>query len=364
MKAQNVKVTTTSEFEGVKIEEYLEPITAHVVVGMNFFKDFLSGLTDFFGGKSNSYQNTLSSINDEVINELRKKAYSIGGNCVLGLKIDNDEVSAQGKSMMMVTALGTAAKANFSTKSINIEKEIKSNRISIDYFNLLNKKKQYIKESEKDSIKINDSFWEFVKKNKVYELSEYILKKYINYIETAQEYDKDELNKFANHISDYFSIIDSDIATNSLYNKLKDELSSKVRNRIIKVISEIKLVDYSEIINLLKYSEFYVQKTGVQLAQSEKLNYEKSDIQLIDDTVNLITTNFPQRGEKTTKKKMLSSKEKEIWICECKKENDGEVVYCANCHKDIFGFGEREAKPIVVTEKLINMVEILRNTIE
>ena len=364
MKAQNVKVTTTSGFEGVKIEEYLEPITAHVVVGMNFFKDFLSGFSDFFGGKSSTYQNTLSSINDEVINELRKKAYSIGGNCVLSLKIDNDEVSAQGKSMMMVTALGTAAKANFSSKTIDIAKEIKSDRISLDYFNLLNKKKQYIKESESNSITINDSFWEFVKKNKVYELSEYLLNRYVNEIETSPEYNKEDLNKFANHIYDYFSIIDSDISTNSLYKRLKGELPAEVRNRIIKITTEIKLVDYSEIINLLKHPEFSVQKTGVKLALSDKLSFEKTDIKPIDDIINLITSNFSQRGEKTTKKKMLSSKEKEIWICECKKENEIDNMYCVNCHKDIFGFEEREAKPIIVTEKLINTLEILRNTIE
>ena len=93
MKAQNVKVTTASGFDGVDIEEYLEPITAHVVDGMNFFKDFLSGFSDFFGGKSKTSQNTLASINDEV--------------------------SAQGKSMMMGTALGTAAKANLSKKHLS-----------------------------------------------------------------------------------------------------------------------------------------------------------------------------------------------------------------------------------------------------
>ena len=364
MKAQNVKVTTTSGFEGVIIEEYLEPITAHIVVGMNFFKDFLSGLTDFFGGKSSSYQNTLSSINEEVINELRKKAYSIGGNCVLSLKIDNDEVSAQGKSMMMVTAIGTAARANFSTKSISHKKEIKTNRISIDYFNLLNKKKQYIKEGEKDQIKINDSFWEFVKSNKVYELSEYILNKYIHLIETVQEYDIEDLNSFANHTSDYFSIIDLDIAKESLYKKLKEKLSLKVRIEIIKIITKIKLVDYTEIIGLLKHPEFYVQKTGVELAQSEKQTYEKLDIVLINDTIDLITSIFSERGKKTTKKKMLSSKEKEIWICECEKENDVDVTFCTNCHKNIFGFAEREAKPNIVIKKLINIIEILRTTIE
>jgi uncharacterized protein YbjQ (UPF0145 family) len=363
MQAKNVKVSTTSGFDDVKIEEYLEPITAHVVVGMNFFKDFLGGFTDIFGGKSKTYQNTLASINEEVINALRKKAYSIGGNCVLGLKIDNDEVSAQGKSMMMVTALGTAAKADFSKKSIDITKEIKSNNISNEYFNLLSQKKQYIKESENDTLKIDPSFWEFVKKNNLNELSYYILEKYINFIETYQEHQKDELNKFTNHVYDYFSIIDSDIAIDSLYNKLKEELSAKVRTRIINIIAEIKLIDYSKVIDLIKHPDFSIQKVGVRISQSEKQNYQKSDIQLLDELINLISSTFQERGKKSTKKKALSSKEKEIWICECEKENSEETEHCTNCNKDIYGFYEKESNPNSAIEKLTNSVEILINVI-
>lgn len=113
MRHHNIKVTTTSGFDNAKVTEYLEPITAHVVVGMNLFKDFLSGFSDVFGGKSKSYQDTLSSINQEVIDLLKEKAFALGANCVLGLRIDNDEIGAQGKSMLMVTAIGTAAKASF-----------------------------------------------------------------------------------------------------------------------------------------------------------------------------------------------------------------------------------------------------------
>jgi len=80
MKGYDVRVTTTSSFEGIKIEEYLEPITSHVVVGMNIFKDLISGFTDFFGGNSKSYQDTLSSMNAEVVDDLRKKASLLGAN--------------------------------------------------------------------------------------------------------------------------------------------------------------------------------------------------------------------------------------------------------------------------------------------
>ncbi len=136
MNLNNIKVTTTSSFEGVEILEYLEPVTAHVVVGMNFFKDFLTGFTDFFGGNSDIYQDTLSSINDQVINQLKKKAYLNGANCILGFKIDNDEISAQGKSMMMVTGVGTAALADFPKESTNFNKELKLLRIIEEIENL------------------------------------------------------------------------------------------------------------------------------------------------------------------------------------------------------------------------------------
>jgi uncharacterized protein YbjQ (UPF0145 family) len=359
MKLKNVKVTTTSGFDGVKIEEYLEPVTAHVVVGMNFFKDYFSGFTDFFGGKSRTYQNTLASINTEVINELRRKAYSIGGNCVLSLKIDNDEVSAQGKSMMMVTALGTAAKADFSQKSIDITKEIKSNNISNEYFNLLNQKKKYIKESDDNTLTIDETFWEFVKRNSLNELSDFILDKYINLIETHQEYQKEDLTKFKNHILEYYSLIDSDKAIDCLYKKLQKELPIGVRNRIINIVTEAKLIDYVKIIQLIKHDAFFVKKIGVQLANSEKLNYEKTDIELLDELINLISSDFPPRGEKSTKKKALSSKEKEIWICECEKENNEENIFCSSCHKDIYGFTQNESKPEDVIRTLTDAVEIL-----
>ena len=38
-KYDKIKVTTTSSLQNVEIQEYLEPISVSIVVGMNFFKD-------------------------------------------------------------------------------------------------------------------------------------------------------------------------------------------------------------------------------------------------------------------------------------------------------------------------------------
>ena len=175
MQKNRIKVTTTSKFENAVIIEYLEPITAHIVVGMNIFKDFFGGITDIFGGNSNSYESTLTSINENVINLLRKKAYSFGANSIVGLKIDNDEIGAKGKSMMMVTATGTAVITKFPEKNLEIKKDKKFNEITNEKLVTLLQRKEYIDKSIKNKLFINENFWDFVKREKVGELANYIL---------------------------------------------------------------------------------------------------------------------------------------------------------------------------------------------
>ena len=45
------------------------------------------------------------------------------------------------------------------------------------------------------------------------------------------------------------------------------------------------------------------------------------------------------------KKQLLSSKQKEVWTCECKSTNDIGSS-CGNCGKDIFGFKQNEVTPV------------------
>ncbi len=67
MSARQIKATTTLNFEHAAIKDCSDPVTAYVVAGMNIFKDIFSSITDFTGGRSKSYQNTLSSITHEAM---------------------------------------------------------------------------------------------------------------------------------------------------------------------------------------------------------------------------------------------------------------------------------------------------------
>ena len=78
--------------------------------------------------------------------------------------------------------------------------------------------------------------------------------------------------------------------------------------------------------------------------------------------ISLISEKFPERGTRSTKKQLLSSKEKDIWICECKKTNDSNV-YCENCFKDIYGFQTQEPSPIKISILLNQKIELLKSLI-
>src|SRR5690606_33633612 len=112
---------TTPSVDGLKIKRYLKPVSAHIVAGTNLFSDFLGSLTDVFGGRSQSYQKQLTALYTEAIERIKYAAYEIGANCILGLSIDMDEISGKGKSMFMLTAVGTA---------VILEKPIQDNVIS------------------------------------------------------------------------------------------------------------------------------------------------------------------------------------------------------------------------------------------
>jgi uncharacterized protein YbjQ (UPF0145 family) len=119
-----VITTSTNSIENAEIEKYIELISTNVVIGTNFFSDFGASFTDFFGGFSDSYQNKLQKIYKVAIDNLKLKATSIGANAILGLKIDFDEISGKGKSMFMISALGTAVlikqkKENIESKHVN-----------------------------------------------------------------------------------------------------------------------------------------------------------------------------------------------------------------------------------------------------
>ena len=100
-------ITTTNSVEGKRILEYYGIVFGEVVSGVNFVRDFAASITDFFGGRSNSYEDELIRAREAALSEMADRARSLGANAVVGVDLDY-EVLGQSNGMLMVTASGTA----------------------------------------------------------------------------------------------------------------------------------------------------------------------------------------------------------------------------------------------------------------
>jgi uncharacterized protein YbjQ (UPF0145 family) len=97
-------ITTTTQLENKNIENYLGIVTGEVVIGANFVKDFLASFTDFFGGRSESYEKVFQEARDAAITEMKNRAERMGADAILAVDIDYETIG----KMLMVSVSGTA----------------------------------------------------------------------------------------------------------------------------------------------------------------------------------------------------------------------------------------------------------------
>ena len=100
-------LTTTPTIEGHPIREYKGVVTGETIIGANVFKDFMASLTDFFGGRSSSYEKVLIEAKDTAIHEMMQRAQALGANAVVAIDVDYETIGQNG-SMLMVATSGTA----------------------------------------------------------------------------------------------------------------------------------------------------------------------------------------------------------------------------------------------------------------
>ncbi len=340
---KDILVVTTSSVDGLKVKRYLKPVSAHVVAGTNVFGDFLGGLTDIFGGRSQAYQKQLTSLYNEAIERVKYAAYEIGANCVLGLNIDMDEISGKGKSMFMLTAVGTAIileKEVVGKETLLISDE-KLENVGVEKINALRSRKTIIEKANSDSLTFDDDVWNFITSNQVYEVFPHVIKKFHDIL-AEEHYNPGSTEKFYTLLVSYIDALPEQKKLDLLYSGLTEQ-SEQIAVKLSEIIKELNLFDFPAIMKILKNENFQIQKRGVRIVIFDKPFYNQQDIEDLQNIRKYLQETFTMRGTLTTKKQILSSKEKEIWTCECGKNNDIDT-YCSGCGQDIYGFKQSELR--------------------
>ncbi len=104
-------LTTTDVIQGAVIQSYLGIVTAEVVYGSNFLRDFLASIRDIVGGRTGSYERLFEEGQRKAMAELEERAQRLGADAVIGIAVDTGTINVdQSGVLLVITATGTAVK--------------------------------------------------------------------------------------------------------------------------------------------------------------------------------------------------------------------------------------------------------------
>lgn len=339
-------ITTTNTIESAKIEKYHGIVSANVVIGTNVFSDFAASFTDFFGGRSQTYQNKLQLIYKEVSRELEQKAYRLGANCILGLKYDFDEISGKGKSMFMVSAFGTAVSVRLSdNKTSERNKEfVNYDDLEIEYI-----KKKLIDSVNKGSL-LNQDDWDFLMRHVVVEVASQLLQQYIEVSQKDQTFISSDEVLLNNVFPRYFSLLPEDIALQISLPKITEHPYI-----VINLIIDNQLFNSDKVLGLLKSGKY---NTAIKLLRAYKRTYKPSDIEDLKE-ISMYIANLPDKGRIETIKGGLLSKSKEVYICPNGHKNDIDREFCFECEQNIKGLKQEQLNIIQEFNQKIEVLSLM-----
>ena len=355
---ENVKhrilVTTTASLDGWAIKRYLGVVSGHVVAGTGFFSDLFASFTDVFGGRSQSYQRQLHAINSEVIDLLIQKASHLGANCIVGLRIDHDEISGKGKAMFMVTAQGTAVIAE-PVGTQGDESPRLAEAISGDDLRIRAKRLRLIREAEAGKLRLDEDTLKFLCENKLSEFAPFLVPRLKGLISSSMP--SDEETQFVERTKTYFSSMPGSEVVAALY-----ELAGDGSTFAIELIRETDLLDYQEVANLLVSGDAGRARRALSLLTAERPAYSRADIEPLNQLIELVWGAFPEKP--VILDKGMFSKPKERWECACGVKADLESANCTSCGRDKRGFSPGEHSASSIVDLLARRIDVLKNVFE
>ena len=103
-------LTTTDGIDSRRITAYLGIVTGDAVMGTNIFRDMMASVRDIVGGRSGSYEKILGEAKQAALVDLQARAAELGADAVVAVDLDYEVVGGDSKTMLIVSANGTAVK--------------------------------------------------------------------------------------------------------------------------------------------------------------------------------------------------------------------------------------------------------------
>jgi len=285
---KKILVTTTDTLYGWEIVNYIKPVYSNLIVGSNFFRDIGASFTDFFGGRATLYEKNIQLLNEKAVDMLSAKALELGANCILGMKVDIDEISGKNMQMFMVTAWGTAVNArNSNNPSNNVStKEIDKEKIN-EQANII----RLASASLKENFKLTLKDLQIIVDTRSPEFKDILFEKFKKI--SPANYSDGEYNQISKLYNEYFAVLDQSLSIPIIYGGLMNEPNDNLTDRLLKIIKENDLIDYQSIRQLLDGNR-NTQKLALKILQNDKSYYSANDIDGLAQIITHVNNAFPQ----------------------------------------------------------------------
>lgn len=351
---RDIITSTTNSIDGASVEKYVKLVSVNVVVGTNFFSDFGASFTDFFGGLSDTYQSKLEKIYKVGIDKIKIKAMNIGANAILGIKIDFDEISGKGKSMFMLSIMGTAVILKYKESNKEKPKILSDSIISNERLEEEVTKRLIIEKFSTDKLpSLND--WSYLLNSPIPEIADKLLNQYIIIDKVSNsELSKNE-NLILTNTPNYFKILDENHSVRVLYSNMEEYPIP-----ILKLLVLDNLFSPSEIIKLINKEQVGL---AIECLQASKNHYTNEDLLLMQEIISILDNDLEDLGKIEPVKNLLG-KIKEKYICQRGHHNDVNNEYCSNydCGINIKGLTRKEVSKIEQYRIKVDSLNSILNT--
>jgi uncharacterized protein YbjQ (UPF0145 family) len=100
-----IPITTTFDFPGWEIQQWIGPCFGLIVRSMGFGNSFIAGFRSLAKTEMKEYTRLLEDSRREAIDRLVGHAMAMGGNGIVGMRFDSSEIGGQ---FTEIVAYGTA----------------------------------------------------------------------------------------------------------------------------------------------------------------------------------------------------------------------------------------------------------------
>lgn len=333
----SIELFNTPIVEGRKILSYKGFVHASQVAGTGFVTDLVASFSDFFGGNSGVYRETMNELCQNVLQQLEEQAEERCANAIIGLHIDFDNISAKGMSMFMVSAQGTAVMLD---KNLNESNNVQS---KVDYRvldgELFNQRISLKIQNEK----ISEEEWKSIVRYANVSIAGVLHERYLSLPPQNERGYYDEI--FAKYYVEYFSRL-----------PIAKQIDLAYKSAVsLELIDKYCLFDAKSILRQAQNGNL---DFAVDCLTAHKKSYGEADLKDMIELYEYLTK-LPNTGEICEVEGGMFTSSGIKFICQCGAKNDKDQEYCKSCGKNIKGLTKKQVAQINMLKQKIDILEEL-----